>query len=184
METELTDGTVLLRPFRPEDIEPLYEAVRESILELSVWMPWCHEDYALEDSRSFVISRAESWQNGTEYTFVICDATRGELLGVVSLNLIVPLHRYANLGYWVRTNRTGRGIATRATVLLARFGLTELDFNRIEIVAATGNPASQRVAEKACARREGLLRKRLLIRDRPHDALMFSLVAEDFDVSV
>jgi len=40
---ELTDGTVTLRRYRSEDTEPIYRAVRESIGEISPWMPWCHD---------------------------------------------------------------------------------------------------------------------------------------------
>ncbi|HYE66449.1 MAG TPA: GNAT family protein, partial [Pyrinomonadaceae bacterium] len=61
------------------------------------------------------------------------------------------------------------------------FGLEELGLQRIEIVVAVDNWASQRVAEKVGATREGILRKRLLIHGRPQDALMYSLVAEDLD---
>jgi len=37
----------------------------------------------------------------------------------------------------------------------------------------------RRVAEKAGARREGVLRKRLLIRGESLDAVLFSFIAED-----
>jgi len=47
-------------------------------------------------------------------------------------------------------------------------------------LAATGNHASQRVAEKAGAVREGVLRKRLLVKGQTQDAVLYSLVAEDF----
>jgi ribosomal-protein-serine acetyltransferase len=57
--------------------------------------------------------------------------------------------------------------------------LEELKFNRVEILASAGNAGSQRAAAKAGARREGLLRKRLLVHGQPHDAVLFSLVAED-----
>jgi RimJ/RimL family protein N-acetyltransferase len=50
---------------------------------------------------------------------------------------------------------------------------------RIEIVAAVGNLASQRVAEKAGAVREGVMRKALLVRDTAHDAVLTSLIEED-----
>ena len=85
----------------------------------------------------------------------------------------------ANLGYWVRTSAARRGVATNATRAVARYGFEELGLQRIEIVAAVRNLPSQRVAEKAGAVREGVLRKRLLIRGEAHDAVLFSLVAED-----
>ena len=54
---ELVDGEIMLRPYRAEDIPALYEAARESIPELSVWMPWCHPDYSIDETRSFILSR-------------------------------------------------------------------------------------------------------------------------------
>ena len=38
-DVQLTDGVVLLRPYRLTDINDSFEAIRESIPELSVWMP-------------------------------------------------------------------------------------------------------------------------------------------------
>jgi RimJ/RimL family protein N-acetyltransferase len=64
---------------------------------------------------------------------------------------------------------------------MAGFGFRQLGLQRIEIVVATGNHASQRVAEKAGALREGVLRKRLLIHGAAHDAVLYSLVAEDME---
>jgi ribosomal-protein-serine acetyltransferase len=68
---QLTDGTVLVRPYRLSDVEGLYEAVRESIAELSTWMPWCHSGYSVEESRAWVESRAKAWANEDEYSFTI-----------------------------------------------------------------------------------------------------------------
>jgi len=100
-------------------------------------------------------------------------------IGGSGLNQINQQYQIGNLGYWVRTSCTGQGVATRAVRLLARFGFEELGLGRIEIVAAVGNTASQRVAEKAGAHREGVLRRRLFLHDEYHDAVMYSLITED-----
>jgi RimJ/RimL family protein N-acetyltransferase len=60
--------------------------------------------------------------------------------------------------------------------LLADFGFKELKLNRIETLVAVDNLASQRVAAKVGAVREGILRNRLLLRGKIHDAVMFSLI--------
>jgi len=83
----------------------------------------------------------------------------------------------------VRSSRAGRGVATTATLLTARFGLRKLALQRIEILAAVGNKPSQRVAEKAGAKNEGVLRNRLSLRGQPHDAVMYSLIPSDPNVS-
>jgi RimJ/RimL family protein N-acetyltransferase len=133
----------------------------------------------MEDSAAWVLSRDEAWANAVELSFVITDAQTGAFLGTVGLNYFNRDHQFANLGYWVRSSCTGRGVATTATLLTARFGLRVLGLQRIEILAAVGNKASQRVAEKAGAKKEGLLRKRLSIRGQAHDAVMYSLIASD-----
>lgn len=179
MKTELTDGTIRLRQYHLNDADELYEAVRESMSELHPWMPWCHPDYSIEDSRQWLASREEAGNCGSEYSFRISDARTDRYLGGVGLNQINNLYRAANLGYWIRTSAAGRGAATRATRLVARFGFEELNLIRIEIVAAVGNLASQRVAEKVGAFREGVMRRALLIHGAAHDAVLTSLIAED-----
>ncbi len=178
-EIRLTDGSVLLRPYRIGDVDRLYQAVRESIAELSPWMPWCHADYSNEESRAWLDLRAEAWEKGTEYDFAITDARDGFFLGGCGLNRFDHANRTANIGYWVRTSRTKGGVATTAAQLLVKFGFGDLELNRIEIMAAVDNKASQRVAEKVGARREGILRSRWIVRDRVYDAVMFSLIPED-----
>jgi RimJ/RimL family protein N-acetyltransferase len=177
---ELSDGQILIRPFRAEDLNALYEAVRESIAEVSPWLPWCHPNYAIEDSYAFILSRKDAWGDETEYSFAVFDAKTETLLGGVGLNQVNRIYRCANLGYWVRSSRAGHGIASSAARLAARYGLEELGLQRIEILAATGNHASQRAALKAGAVREGVLRKRLLVNGEAQDAVVYSLVAEDF----
>ena len=176
---ELTDGTVTLRRYRAEDAEPVYQAVRESMREISQWMPWCHEGYSFDDSETWSNSREDAWAKGKEYDFVIISHDDCLLLGVCGLNHFDNENRFANTGYWVRTSKAKQGVATSATLLLAHFGFDELKLNRIEIVVATENTPSQRVAEKAGATQEGILRKRLVVRDKAYDAVMYSLIPED-----
>lgn len=179
MTVEPIEGALLIRPYREEDASALYEAARESLPEVSPWLPWCHENYSIEESREFTSSRAIASQGDEWYSFAIFEREGGRFLGGVGLNFFNRVHQMANLGYWVRTSAARRGVATSATRAVARFGFEQLGLQRIEIVAAVSNLASQRVAEKAGAVREGLLRKRLLIRGEPQDAVLFSLVAED-----
>jgi len=176
---ELTDESILLRPYVEADAEHLYAAVRESIPEVSRWLAWCHENYSIDESRDFIAARKLASQGDEWYSFAIFEKSSDVFVGGVGLNFINRVHQFGNLGYWVRTSAAGRGIATRATRLAARFGFEQLGLHRIEIVAAIGNLASQRVAEKAGATREGVARKRLLIRDESHDAVIYSLLPED-----
>ena len=64
----------------------------------------------------------------------------------------------------------------RLTRLLAEFGFEALGLIRLELVIEPQNTASQRVAEKAGAKREGLLRNRLTINGKSRDAWMYSFI--------
>ncbi len=170
---------VAIRPYQADDVPRLYEAARESIADIYPWMKWCHPDYSIEDSREWVPTTIAHWKQQTDYDFVAYDKTTEQFLGAVGINQINHLHNFANLGYWVRSSCAGHGVAVAATRLCAKFGFEELKLTRLEIIAAVGNTRSQRVAKKAGATREGILRRRLKIGDVWHDAVMFSLVPDD-----
>ncbi len=170
---------MVLRPYRTEDVERLYEAARESIAEVFPWLPWCHPDYSIEESRSWIKGTIQAWQDDSRFEFTMNDPADGTFIGGCGLNGINRANGFANLGYWVRTGWTGRGGATAATLLLAEFGMRRAGLTRIEVLAATGNRASQRVAEKAGASREGILRNRLLLHGKLHDAVLYSLIPGD-----
>lgn len=62
---------------------------------------------------------------------------------------------------------------------LAAWGFANTGLVRLEIVAPMDNERSQRVAERAGATREGVLRQRQVLRGVPHDEVMYSLVRGD-----
>jgi ribosomal-protein-serine acetyltransferase len=51
-----------------------------------------------------------------------------------------------------------------------------LKLKRVEITVAVDNQASLRVAEKAGATKEGILRNRVVKSDAPSDAVVFSFI--------
>jgi ribosomal-protein-serine acetyltransferase len=175
----MTDFKVALRPYQAADAPLLFEAASESIADIYPWMPWCHPGYTLAESEEWLPICIAEREAKRAFDFVICDQVTDKFLGAVGINQINSLYQFANLGYWVRSSCMGHGIAVTATRLCACFGFEELNLKRIEIVAAVGNRRSQRVAEKAGATREGVLRQRLKIGEVWHDAVMFSLVPQD-----
>lgn len=163
-----------------EDPALVYEATENARQELRRWMPWYTPDYSLDHTRQFIELQAGTWQRGDEFAVSILDARSGKFLGATGINCIDHVNRRANLGYWLRTDQTGRGIATEAVKLLAPAALADLDLERLEIVAAVDNLASRRVAERAGATFEGIARGRVRAGGRQSDAAVYSLVRADF----
>lgn len=172
----LTDGTILIRPPAPQDADILIAAVRQSHVEVGRWMSWAREDYGRADVEAYLASA----RNGEE-PFLVFDTATSQLVGGTGINQIDGANLRANLGYWVRTSATGRGVATRAARLAAWYGHAHLHLHRLEVVVAVGNFASEAVAAKLGAAPEGVLRDRLLVGGRHHDATMHALLPADTD---
>jgi RimJ/RimL family protein N-acetyltransferase len=171
---------VILRRHTPADLDLLYEAAAESRGPgFSEWMVWCPEDYRREQAEDFLSRKLESWDKSEEYSLAVLDAQTGRYVGGTGFNKIIRQHGYANLGYWIRRSEWGKGYAVSACWGAARFGFERLRLIRAEIVIAVGNERSVRVAEKAGAQNEGVLRNRLKLGAEIYDAHMFSLIPSD-----
>ena len=173
---ELSDGVVELRPPASADVDALFGAVSESMAEIMPWMNWCQPGYSRADTAEWVRTCERAWADETEFPFAIFEPGSSLPLGTCGINGIDRVNRWANLGYWIRTTATRRGVATRAATLVADFAFTQLELERVEILAATGNTASQGVATRVGATREGVLRRRLRTHDKSQDAVVFSLI--------
>ena len=173
------DFDYLVRPFEPADAPSFFAAVQASLPELVIWMPWCKPDYALDDAVAWVRFAEEAWQNQEEFPLGIFEASTGALVGGTGVNHINKAFRIGNVGYWVSTAHTGRGVARFAARQSALLAFGELGLTRVEIVALTHNLASQRVAQSLGATRECTARNRLYFQGRPHDAVVYSLVPGD-----
>lgn len=170
--------SIHIRPWLEDDESALCEAVLESRAQLSSWMPWCHPQYSIEDSRSWISARLKAFPAGEDYAFGIFDEAN-RLLGGCGLNKISQEERIANLGYWVRSSAICRGVASSAIQLLVEWAFANTQLFRLEILASTQNIPSQRAAEKAGAIREGVLRSRINRGGKSHDCVVYSFIRDD-----
>ena len=168
-------SALAIRPYTRSDVESLYEAIAESVREISPWLPWCHAGYSMDESRTWIEHCLAAWEQQAEYNFAIVSAA-GRILGGCGLNQLRKEHRIANLGYWVRTSAAGGGVAPRAVRKLAAFAFRQTELARLEIVVDLNNARSQRVAEKVGALREGICHDRLYAYGASHDAMIYALL--------
>ena len=166
---ELRDGEIELRPWREEDAPAVYEACQD--VEIQQWIPVIPRPYTMDDALAFVTGEAVP-----DITHSLAITERGEVVGAIGLR-VNDQSRTGNIGYWCAPHARGRGITTRALRLVSRFGLQELELERLELITDPENRASQRVAEKVGFQHEGVLRSHLVHPDgRRRDSVMFSLL--------
>ena len=81
------------------------------------------------------------------------------------------------LRYWLAPEGRGRGLATRAVLLLAHWAFDELGLGRLALFIELDNVASQAVAARCGFRLEGTLRKHMKGRDGEWiDLLLYGLL--------
>lgn len=164
---ELRDGYLLLRAWRKEDAEVVYEECRDP--ETQRWLPTLPRPYTLTDAYEFVTGALDL--GGPQYAIT----EDGAVVGSIGIRLGADAS--GHIGYWCTRGARGRGVATRALRRLCRHALEDLRLERLELFADPENVASQRVAEKVGFRREGVLRSHLCHPDgRRRDSVVLSLL--------
>lgn len=166
---ELRDSDLLLRPPTKEDVPAITAACQDP--DFARFIPGFPSPYGEEDAREWIASRNRE----SSRTFLVVDSVSGDLYGAIE----VRLGETGSIGYWTAREARGRGIATRATRLLARWAVAEAGVERLELTTHPENIASQRVAEKAGFTREGVLREHVRFREGRRDSVMFSLLPGD-----
>jgi len=173
----LVTGPTALRPWRDSDIHSIVEACQDPEIVRWTRVP---ERYGEVDARAYLLQRYESTHAGATAPFAIVSAEDlDHLLGSIALMHPAWEHARAEVGYWLAPGARGQGHATRALKLITAFGFESLRLERIDLFAATGNPASQRVAERGGFVREAVLRSYMSGKDGQLDMVAFGRLASD-----
>lgn len=166
---------LILRPFAASDAAAVAEAVDD--VDTQTWLPlpqpytrahadqWC----------AFDTVRARTSGRG----LIRAVEASGQLVGALDLKRTDWVARVTEIGYWTARNARGQGFTTEAVRALAHWVLQDLDFARVELRVATGNAASQRVAEKAGFAREGVARSAGYVHAGRVDLVIYSLIQAD-----
>lgn len=174
---------LVLRPFRRRDAAAIHEAVKASIQDLQLWLPWASRDYSRSVSQHFVRDSISAWNEGRAFDFAVRrreDPDRH--LGNVSIWYTSKQNAVAEVGYWVRSDETRKGICTEAVAHLLGIGFEDLRMHRITLRIAVGNRASERIAEKLGFLQEGTLREDVKIGTRWVDHTVWGLLSKEWKV--
>lgn len=158
---KLSDGIVHVRPFRTDDVDD-FVALHQlpEVIDTS-FGPLVTPEVARERAER----NQASWLAGERADCVIEDALTGAFAGDIGLYYQNPRLHEAMIGYSLRPEFRGKGIATRAVNLLCEWAFENVGVVRIIAGTFPENRASQRVLERAGFTREGYLKAALPARD-------------------
>ncbi len=175
-EAPLLAASTALRPWRDSDLPAIVQACQDP--EIPRWTRVPHP-YGEADARQYLLQRFDALHCGSAAPFAIVAADQETLLGSISLMAPDWHHRRAEVGYWLAREARGQGHATRAVRIICDWGFAALGLERIELLAATANDASQRVAVRAGFTSEALLRSYMCGREGRQDMIAFGLLPRD-----
>lgn len=136
---------LLLRPWREEDAENLYEYAKDPLVGPPAgWPP--HS--SVEESHRIIqeiLSHPE--------TYAVCLREDGRAIGSISLKFgentdLTERTDACELGYWIARPFWGRGLIPEAAEALLRHAFLELGMNAVLCGYYEGNEKSHRVQEK------------------------------------
>jgi [ribosomal protein S5]-alanine N-acetyltransferase len=164
----LVDDVVALRPLDERDARAVERALEDA--EIGRWFD--NSRVSVQD----VVERSSGrWESSEAAEFAILDG--GRCVGSIWLH-IGPSSR-ATVGYWLLPEARGKGLMSRALLLVTRWAFADLGLKRIGLLADPRNASSVRVAERAGFTREGVLRSWVDVNGERVDHVSYSLLPAD-----
>lgn len=173
-EAPLADPPTALRPWRDSDVPELVRICRDEDIVRWTSVP---ADYRETDARAYLLRRHDAVLTGSAAPFAVITIPSERLIGSISLVRVAWAHRRAEVGYFLSREARGSGHATRAVRLICAWAFRTLGMERIDLYAASGNIASQRVAERSGFQREAVLRAFMRGKCVQLDMIAFGLLA-------
>lgn len=171
------DQNIRLKEIGLEDVDAIFKTIDEEREYLSEWLPFVEETNDISYTQTYVQSVVDS--DSSELVCVIF--YENELVGLVGMKDTDFGNKKTEIGYWLSEAFQHKGIITKSCNALIQYAFNELDMNRIQIKAATGNYKSQLVAERLGFQREGIEREGELHARGFVDLVVFSLLKNDFN---
>lgn len=162
---------ISLRHFNRSDADDLMLwATDERVTRFCRWDTYTFREQAIEFIKS-----------STTHPYMRAICFENQAIGAISVTSNAGNDRCrAELGYVLASGYWGKGIATTAVRLVTSTIFSEWPhLERLEALVDVDNKASLRVLEKGGFKREGVLRKYLILKGGIRDAVLFSLLSTD-----
>jgi ribosomal-protein-serine acetyltransferase len=159
------------------DADEAFAVVDAERGRLREWLPWVDSTATVAIERDYLrsIEQANDIGAGLHATIRV-DGGFGGFIGL-RLN---PMHRSAEVGYWLSEQRVGGGVMTRAVAAMCDLAFGPLQMHRFELLAATGNARSRAIAERLGMSLEGIRREAEELPTGLVDLAMYAVLAQDW----
>ena len=177
--TELPGERVVLRRFRPEDVER-FVAYRTRA-EVARYQSW-DAPYPREEGERFIREIAKDHPDtpGEWFQFAVALRATGQLIGDCAALPDADDPRQCEIGFTIAPGYQGQGYGTEAVRLLLGYLFTARRKHRIAACCDPRNTASAALLERLGMRREGHLRQSTWAKGEWTDDLLYALLREEW----
>src|SRR6476661_10421338 len=144
----ITTDRLVIRCWDPADAPLLKEAIDASLEHLRPWMDWAlAEPTTLEQKADLLRTFADQFARGEDAIYGIFEAAEDRVVGGTGFHPRLP-EDAREIGYWIRADAIGQGLASEATAALTRVGFEVESLRRIEIHCDAANLRSAAITRK------------------------------------
>jgi RimJ/RimL family protein N-acetyltransferase len=175
----LTGHTVLLEPLNEGHIPDLCQVGLDQRI-------WRFMRYGLvlteEQMREWVINILEKQALGGDIPFAVIHVGSGRAVGATRYMNIQPDQRNLEIGgTWYGVDYQRTAVNTECKYMLLKHAFEEMGIIRVQIKTDLRNLASQRAIERLGAKKEGVMRKHMILPNGYiRDSVIYSIIDDDW----
>jgi len=166
---------ILLKEIGLDDVEGIFNTIVGEQNYLKEWLPFVELTREISFTQKFV----EKYLNSDRTNLTCAIYYQHQFAGIVGLKDTDRDNKKTEIGYWMSESFQHKGIMTLSCKELIKYAFDEMNLNRIQLKAATGNLKSQRVAKRLGFKQEGIEREGEFLHHGFVDLVVFSLLKAD-----
>lgn len=174
---------MVIRCWKPGDAQLLKTAIDSSLDHLRPWMPFAANEPTDVQTKINLLRRFRgNFDLDVDYVYGIFDRDEAEVLGGTGLHTRIGKNAL-EIGYWIRADAVGRGLATEATAALTQTAFVVNGVDRVEIHCDPQNSASAAVPRKLGFMHEATLQRRIAFGDdgEMRDSMIWTLFRDVYE---
>lgn len=154
---DIKTENLILRKFKIDDVTEMFNnwAKDPDNVKFLTWQ--VHEN--IDTTKKVLSEWVDDYKKDTTYKWGIVLKENGELIGDISVNLLLEQEDCCEIGYVLSKKYWNRGFMTEALKAVINYLFKEANFNRIQLRHHLDNKGSGRVMQKAGMQFEGVLRE-------------------------
>jgi len=174
---QLQGKRVRLRGPRREDADALFALFSDP----AVMRYWSRPPMTtLGEAQGLIGEMLDSFEQRLLFNWMVTTRDDDGVIGTCTVFRIDPRHRHAEIGYALRSDHWGRGIAGEAVALVLDWAFRRLDLQRVEADIDPRNDGSRQLLARLGFSSEGVMRQRFFVGDEATDSEIFGLLAADW----